>query len=111
MASPAFFAASLTCSTVMEPEAEPTCPSALAVPLTMLPSTLLSGLIFPISSMPLPLQLLSSVVPARWFIVIVRGVMLKGAGLEVLWAPLAVLTLMLLVLLGVSIRRTSVRLA
>lgn len=78
---------------------------------TMLPSTLLSGLIFPISSMPLPLQLLSSVVPARWFIVIVRGVMLKGAGLEVLWAPLAVLTLMLLVLLGVSIRRTSVRLA
>lgn len=78
---------------------------------TMLPSTLLSGLIFPIASMPLPLQLLSNLVPARWFIVIVRGVMLKGAGLGVLWLPLAVLTLMLVLLLAVSIRRTSVRLA
>lgn len=78
---------------------------------TMLPSTLLSGLIFPIASMPLPLQVISSVVPARWFIVIVRGVMLKGAGLELLWQPLAVLALMLVLLLGLSIRRTSVRLA
>ncbi|MGH9884212.1 MAG: ABC transporter permease, partial [bacterium] len=47
---------------------------------TMLPSALLSGLIFPIASMPRLLQVISSIVPARWFIVIARGIMLKGVG-------------------------------
>lgn len=77
---------------------------------TMLPSTMLSGMIFPIASMPLPLQVISNIVPARWFIVIARGVMLKGAGLAELWQPIAVLSLMLVALLALAIRRTSVRL-
>ncbi len=78
---------------------------------TMLPSTLLSGLIFPISSMPAPLQVLSHIVPARWFIVVVRGTLLKGAGLSVLWPELLILTAMLAVLLAAAVRKTSVRLA
>lgn len=78
---------------------------------TMLPSTMLSGLIFPIASLPTPLQLLSHVVPARWFIEIVRGVMLKGVGLEVLWPQHLVLLAMLAVLLALAIRKTNVRLA
>ena len=78
---------------------------------TMLPNTMLSGLIFPIASMPLPLQYVSGIVPARWFIEIVRGIMLKGIGVELLWRPIAVLSLMLVVLLTLAIRRTSVRLA
>jgi len=78
---------------------------------TMLPSTLLSGMIFPIASLPLPLQVLSNIVPARWFIVIVRGVMLKGAGVVHLWQELAVLTLMLVVLLAVATRSFKARLA
>lgn len=78
---------------------------------TMMPSTMLSGLIFPIESMPLPLRVISTIVPARWFIDIVRGVMLKGVGFVDVWEQLAVLTLMLAVLLVVAIRRTSVRLA
>lgn len=78
---------------------------------TMMPSTLLSGLIFPIDSMPLPLRVISSIVPARWFIDIVRGVMLKGVGFFDVWHQLAVLALMLTVLLIAAIRRTSVRLA
>lgn len=78
---------------------------------TMMPSTMLSGLIFPIDSMPLPLRVISSIVPARWFIDIVRGVMLKGVGFFDVWQQLAVLTLMLAVLLVAAIRRTSVRLA
>jgi ABC-2 type transport system permease protein len=77
---------------------------------TMLPNTLLSGLIFPIASMPLPLQVLSNIVPARWFIAIVRGIMLKGVGVSLLWQELAVLAGMLVVLLTVAIRKTSVRL-
>ena len=78
---------------------------------TMLPNTLLSGLIFPISSMPRPLQLLTNIVPARWFIEIVRGIMLKGIGPSLLWPQLLILTIMLAVLLLLAIRKTSVRLA
>lgn len=83
----------------------------LALGGTMLPNTLLSGLIFPISSMPAPLQIVTNVVPARWFIEIVRGIMLKGIGLADLWENLVVLLVMLMVLLAAAIRKTSVRLA
>jgi ABC-2 type transport system permease protein len=78
---------------------------------TMLPSTMLSGLIFPLASMPLPMQVISHIVPARWFIEIVRGIMLKGVGLGVLWPQLVILTVMLVALLALAIRKTSVRLA
>lgn len=83
----------------------------LALGGTMLPNTLLSGLIFPISSMPAPLQIVTNIVPARWFIEIVRGIMLKGIGLADLWKNLVVLLVMLVVLLAAAIRKTSVRLA
>lgn len=78
---------------------------------TMLPNTMLSGLIFPISSMPAPLQVVTHIVPARWFIEIVRGIMLKGIGIELLWPQLLILSGMLVVLLALAIRKTSVRLA
>lgn len=52
---------------------------------TMLPSILLSGFVFPISAMPRALQLLTYLIPARYFIVILRGIFLKGVGPEVLW--------------------------
>jgi ABC-2 type transport system permease protein len=77
---------------------------------TMMPSTLLSGMIFPIPSMPAPLQVLSHLVPARWFIEISRGVMLKGAGWAELWPQFGILTLMFALLIALSIRRFSVRL-
>lgn len=82
----------------------------LALGGTMLPNTLLSGLIFPIASMPMPLQVVTNIVPARWFIEIVRGIMLKGIGLAELWPNLLVLSVMLLVLLTAAIRKTNVRL-
>lgn len=78
---------------------------------TMLPNVMLSGLIFPVASMPAPLQVVSHLVPARWFIEIARGIMLKGSGLELLWPPLTILAGMLLVLMTLAIRRTSARLA
>ncbi len=77
---------------------------------TMLPSTLLSGMIFPIASLPWPLWLVSHAVPARWFIVIVRGVMLKGAGVVHLWQELAVLAGMLLLLLVAATKSFKERL-
>ncbi|MCX7835570.1 MAG: ABC transporter permease [bacterium] len=54
-----------------------------ALVATLLPTLLLSGLIFPISSMPKALQVISYIIPARWYIEIVRGVMLKGIN----WFP------------------------
>ncbi len=51
---------------------------------SMLPAIFLSGFIFPIRSMPLALQVITYAVPARYFIVILRGVILKGAGLGAL---------------------------
>jgi ABC-2 type transport system permease protein len=71
---------------------------------TMLPSTLLSGMIFPISSLPGWLQPVTVVIPARWFIVISRGIMLKGVGLGYLWEPLAVLAVMLVILMVAAVR-------
>ena len=77
----------------------------------MLPSTLLSGMIFPIASLPAWLQPVTAVIPARWFIVISRGIMLKGIGLGYLWQEVAVLALMLVVLMAAAIRSFKPRLA
>ncbi|MBK8246625.1 MAG: ABC transporter permease [Gemmatimonadetes bacterium] len=82
-----------------------------AMLVTMLPSTLLSGMIFPIASLPTPLQIVSNAVPARWFIVVVRGIMLKGAGVVHLWQELAILTGIFVVLLVAATRSFKERLA
>lgn len=68
----------------------------------MLPTVLLSGYIFPIESMPTILQVLSNVTPAKWFIILLKGIMLKGAGLEALWLPVVVLCGMALFFLLIS---------
>jgi ABC-2 type transport system permease protein len=77
---------------------------------TMLPTMLLSGFIFPLESMPLPLQVVSFLVPARWFVLVARGIMLKGVGLEHLWAPTLILFLMAVLLLVLSTRSFHARL-
>jgi ABC-2 type transport system permease protein len=76
----------------------------------LLPTMILSGFIFPIDSLPRPLQLLSYVVPARWFLVIVRGIMLKGAGLATLWQETLVLVGMTLLFLARGSRGLAIRL-
>ena len=77
---------------------------------TMLPTMLLSGFIFPVESLPRPLQVLSYVVPARWIVLVARSVMLKGVGLSYLWQPTLVLAAMVCVLLAVSTRSFRERL-
>jgi ABC-2 type transport system permease protein len=57
----------------------------LAFLISLLPSILLSGFVFPISSMPTIIQGITYLVPARYFLVILRGIFLKGVGPEVLW--------------------------
>ncbi|MGD8331925.1 MAG: ABC transporter permease, partial [Acidobacteriota bacterium] len=57
----------------------------------LLPTLLLSGFIFPISNMPPALQLLTRIVPARYYLVILRGIVLKGAGLSPFWEQVGAL--------------------
>lgn len=77
----------------------------------MLPTILLSGFIFPIESMPWPLQWLSNIVPAKWFIIIIKNIMLKGVGVAFVWKESLVLLLMAMLLIGASIRNFKIRLA
>jgi ABC-2 type transport system permease protein len=56
----------------------------LAQTTTLLPAVMLSGFVFAIRNMPIPLQAISHIVPARYFVAIIRGIMLKGATIEVL---------------------------
>ena len=77
----------------------------------MVPTMLLSGMIFPISSMPDWLQPLSNIVPGRWFLLIARGIMLKGVGLEELWQETLILGAMTAVVLVASVRAFDMRLS
>ncbi|MCB0733267.1 MAG: ABC transporter permease [Bacteroidetes bacterium] len=67
----------------------------------LLPTILLSGFIFPIENMPIILRVISNIIPAKWFIILIKGLMIKGSGLSVLWKPLSVLSLITL-LFGVA---------
>ena len=77
--------------------------------LTM-PTMMLSGIIFPCESMPLALQIFSDIIPAKWFIIMVKKIMIQGAGLSSIWVELSVLTGMMVLLLWVSIRKFKTRL-
>ena len=76
----------------------------------MLPTILLSGFIFPIENMPEILQWLSVIVPAKYFIVIVKNIMLKGTGFIFIWKETLVLLFMMAVMILVSVKRFKIRL-
>jgi len=78
--------------------------------VTLLPSVILSGYIFDVRNMPYALQLVSRLVPARYFIVIIRGIMLKGSDITVLWVEAAALMAICLVLLGLAVKRFRLKL-
>jgi len=75
----------------------------LAMITTFLPATLLSGLMFDLSSMPKVLQIISLVVPARYFITAVRGIFLKGVGFHVLWGQAVGMIVFAVVGLGLAV--------
>jgi ABC-2 type transport system permease protein len=80
----------------------------LALLASFLPTLMLSGFVFPIASMPQVLQAVTRVVPARYFLTALRGILLKGVGVEVIWPDLAALALysgVMLTLASVRLRR------
>lgn len=78
---------------------------------TMLPTMLLSGFMFPIENMPIPLQVVSNIVPSKWFYIIVKSIMIKGVGFEAIWKETLVLFGMTVFLLVVSLKNFKIRLA
>jgi ABC-2 type transport system permease protein len=76
----------------------------------MLPTILLSGFIFPIANMPLPLRVISNIIPAKWFLIIIKNIMLKGVGLAYVWKETAILLGMTLFFIGVSVKKFKLRL-
>ena len=75
-----------------------------------LPTVMLSGFMFPIENMPLPLRLLSNIVPAKWYYVIVKSVMIKGTGLQTIWKETLVLFGMTSFFLLLAIKNFKIRL-
>lgn len=74
----------------------------IALLASFLPTLMLSGFIFPISSMPAFLQVVTRVVPARYFLVALRGIVLKGTGPTVFWDDLLALAVFAVVILGLA---------
>lgn len=76
-----------------------------------LPTIMLSGFMFPIENMPLPLRTVSHIVPARWYYTIVKSVMIKGLGLQAVWKETLILTGMMIFFLTMAIKKFKIRLA
>jgi len=87
--------------------------TAMFISLTgmFLPTVMLSGFMFPIENMPIALQVLSNIVPAKWFYSIVKAVMIKGVGIGSIWKETLILTGMTAFFLLLSIKKFKIRLA
>ncbi len=84
--------------------------SQIAMLSVMLPSFLLSGFIYPIENMPVVLQVITYIVPARYFVEILKGLFLKGVGLSVLWHQYLALAVYAFLILNVARRKFGRRL-
>jgi ABC-2 type transport system permease protein len=79
--------------------------SQIAMVATLLPAFLLSGFIFPIENMPIVLQVITHIIPARYFVTILRGIYLKGVGLSVLWGEALFLAVFGTAVMTVAMRK------
>ena len=79
--------------------------SQIALMVTVLPAFLLSGFVFPIENMPLPIQTVSRIVVARYYVTILRGIYLKDVGLSVLWPEALFLAAFAAIILTIAITR------
>ena len=73
--------------------------------VTMLPTFILSGFVFPIRNMPFVIQIITYIVPARYFLDILRNIVLKGSGITSVWPDMIALVIMAFITLGLSIIR------
>ena len=78
--------------------------------ILMMPTMVLSGMIFPVESMPIVLQVISDIIPARWYIQAVRKLMIEGVPVVLVLKEIGILLLMAVVLITISIRKFKYRL-
>lgn len=76
----------------------------------LIPTMLFTGFMFPIENMPKPLQVISNIVPSRWYYIIVKSIMIKGLGFTVIWKETLILFVMTVFLLLVSLKKFKIRL-
>lgn len=81
----------------------------IAILSTFLPSFILSGFVFPIENMPGPIQIVTYLVPARYYLSALRAIMLKGAGMAVFWTDALFLTLFAVLTIGAGVMRLRTR--
>jgi ABC-2 type transport system permease protein len=74
----------------------------LAVLSSLLPTFLLSGFVFPIRSMPVMLQIISNITPAKFFLVVVRSVIVKGVGVAAFWDQLIYMIIFMILMISIS---------
>ena len=86
--------------------------SAMLVSLLgmLIPTMLFTGFMFPIENMPKPLQVVSNIVPSRWYYIIVKSIMIKGLGFTAIWKETLILLGMTVFLLTVSFKKFKIRL-
>lgn len=77
----------------------------------MLPTMLFTGFMFPLENMPLPLQVISNIVPSRWYYIIVKSIMIKGLGFAAIWKETLILFGMTCFFLIISFKKFKIRLA
>jgi ABC-2 type transport system permease protein len=77
----------------------------------MLPTLLFTGFMFPIENMPLPFQIISHVIPSRYYYIIIKAVMLKGLGFSYIWKETLILSGMSVFLLAVALKKFKIRLS
>jgi ABC-2 type transport system permease protein len=82
----------------------------ISVMALLMPVILLSGMVFPVENMPFFLQVLSTLIPARWYIAAVKKIMIKGLGLASVATELAILAVMTSVALVAALKRFKARL-
>jgi ABC-2 type transport system permease protein len=85
--------------------------SQLAMVSTFLPAFLLSGFTFAIANMPMPVQVITHIVPARYYVALVKGIFLRGVGLEALWPDALFLVIFAGLVAGLAILRFKKRLS
>ena len=77
----------------------------------LLPTLLFSGFMFPIENMPAPLQLFSNIVPAKWYYIIIKRIMIEGLGFSYVWKETLILIGITLVLLVISLKSFKIRMS
>jgi ABC-2 type transport system permease protein len=76
----------------------------------LIPTLIFTGFLFPIENMPLPLKIISNIMPSKWYYIIVKDIMIKGLGIQYFWKETLILMAMAIGLLGLSLKKFKIRL-